>query len=294
MAESLKSSINIKRSTIKKHDSEYERIPYKKNNNVNFTNLLVFGPPGTGKSKTTNSIFKSLHGNYQRETLARAGGGPDHITQCLSFVQMWDRDLSRGRKTNFRIVDCWGNKGSNYDGYFIPLLQGQLKEGHKMNDQLPNDAKPNEQNKVHCIIFTITALKCGNSEEIKALKKYYDMAIREGLYPIVVITKIDNKNKDFKTVLDQSYEKDESVVESIELLESKTGIEKQDIFCVKNFIEPGESNPVLTLKFLTILESALQKANLYFKNMESKSSSTNSNEQDEEVFYVKAAYLGDR
>jgi hypothetical protein len=296
MKESLKNQINFKRYQIKRHDGEGNRVSYKKKNNIKFTNLWVFGSPGTGKSKLINSIYKSLHDNYDSETLARSASGENHVTQSLSFVDMSARNALPTERMNFKIVDCWGDAGSNYSGRFVPILQGQLPIGYKMNQDLPYHTTSNEKNRVHCVIFAITALNCGEPTQTEALKKYYDIAVQNRLRPIVVITKIDTNDKDIKFTPDEDYESRKSVEDSIKSLIDAVGVERDDVFCVKNFVDPEDKrNPVLTLKFLKILDRALDNAQLHFDHLKLECNTADTNEDDdEEIFYVKACYVGDR
>ncbi|KAG2373765.1 hypothetical protein C9374_011854 [Naegleria lovaniensis] len=267
----LSSNIGVKREELLSYDSDSATMKryYKQVLGVKSTNIWLFGPPGVGKSKLVNSIFKSLHGSFEIETAAVSGSKNAHITKDLKYIPLSTLGRSGGRPGNIFLVDAWGNDDTNYnEALFESILKGKVANNAQMNEKSSKKISDVEdKNKqVHAIVFVITAASCSEKADCASLMKYYQQAVENHLYPIVVVTKVDNVSEDLKQHPERM-DNDEEVTNAIGALCSNTGIEIDSVYPVRNLSVDiqKERNDFIVLRCLEILDAALLAADRFFE-----------------------------
>ncbi|EFC38470.1 predicted protein [Naegleria gruberi] len=290
----LSSLIQVKRDEILNYSSESNKRFFKESLNIEQTNIWLFGQPGVGKSKLTNSLFKSLHGVFDKETVAISGGSTNsHVTQDLKYIPLYSPILSGGKPGNVRVVDAWGNDGSNYDPtLFESILKGKVSNNSQQKSLKPS-AKEDKSRQVHAIVFVVTASSCSSDQDCKMIAQYSKIAMQNNLYPILVITKVDCLNEEFKTH-PEKIDSDPAVKKAVMDVCQNTGIEPDSVFCTRNLAVDiqKERNDFIVLRNLEILEACLSAADRFF---EYKAYFSNENENVElsNSLVLNAKYIGD-
>ena len=161
-------------------------------------NVLLFGLAGAGKSSFINSVMRYTQSS--RSETGRASepvsGGGDHCTVTLRSVE--------GSGLPLALWDTWGLTPKTYRGNELEMLmKGKLpSEWHKDDDVslATTDESVEYENMPHALLFLLPQgmLHDTDGEIMQDIKTRFLNIVREGINPIVVITKLDEAEPQLK------------------------------------------------------------------------------------------------
>jgi len=184
-----------------------------------YGNILVFGPAGAGKSTLINFVLSLRKSVFQQK--AEALGNSAHVTTTNQFYS---------DESNFRFMDTVGLSEENYDQTtFAQALRGAKVSRETGQKRLVVGNSIGEEDEIHSCIFVITqgwrVFKDSNPAKLSSLKEFIHQATLKKLRPILVVTRMD-----------ETEDPEEEVRKEFQEL---TGIAPQDIFLVRNSINPN-------------------------------------------------------
>ncbi|KAF5893559.1 interferon-induced protein 44-like, partial [Clarias magur] len=159
--------------------------------------FLLYGPVGTGKSSTINTIKTIFEGRQYVNCLAAAESTTSHTLcyECYRFVN--EEGLFP-----FAFNDIMGVEGQggvqNQD--IISALKGHITEGYMFNSHAPLSENnryyhqnPSLNDQMHCLVYVVSADKISmlDKDFITKLKFVRERASRMGIPQVVFMTKVD-------------------------------------------------------------------------------------------------------
>jgi len=157
----------------------------------NHANIVLFGGSGAGKSSLINSFIALVNDGHQIVADTRID---EHEQMTVNYVKYQ-------LNNHINIWDTWGWKsGVNYTGNdFDSMLNGSLRESVHMDDNIKTTDRIVE-NSVDAIIFVVDIGIKERESSLKALKQYYDLAVRKEVIVLFAVTKLDVLDLNLKSM----------------------------------------------------------------------------------------------
>jgi len=231
-------------------------------------NVLLFGLAGAGKSSFINSVMRYTQSS--RSETGRASepvsGGGDHCTVTLRSVE--------GSGLPLALWDTWGLTPKTYRGNELEMLmKGKLpSEWHKDDDVslATTDESVEYENMPHALLFLLPQgmLHDTDGEIMQDIKTRFLNIVREGINPIVVITKLDEAEPQLK--------QDWSCCSKIKddarnAAASALGIPVGNVYTVMNYIDDfSERNGEIDRTLFQIIHRVLSMSKQYLSALEQR------------------------
>jgi len=257
-------------------------------------NVLLIGEVSAGKSSFINSV-ESLFTGY---VTSRANSGMAErslTTQYRKYV-ITARDKKK-TPIKFKFCDTMGLEGGNaslsaahialiMDGHVddqakLILEEGWLdwlgnlmsskkdREARRLNStQLDGYIKnPTEDDRIHCVIFVVSAsaVSIMDPAVLDKFKAIRDEANRRNLFPVVILTKPDQICQATKEKTSKVFHS-RAVSQKVKEVSQKFGINQNQIFPVRNYIEETECTLENNLLILQALRQILRNSEDYLKD----------------------------
>lgn len=146
-------------------------------NNLPIYNFVILGKSGIGKSSLINYFFDS--------EIAKVGQGKPVTGKIFEKFALVKSDL------NINIYDSWGIEGGKTNEWI-----------NYFNDFLQKTKTDNISDWIHTAVYCIS----GESSRIEIFdKEIINILIKERLNPIIVITKSDLSNPNFKKIINKEF-----------------------------------------------------------------------------------------
>jgi len=159
-------------------------------------NLLFFGLSGVGKSSFINLLLSILS-----PSVVSTGSGAK--PRLIDATKTETVKYARYKLTNrIYLWDTFGYNPNN-SGYskneFDQMLDGMIDPGTHM-DSFHANPEAKAANEIDGVIFVIDSSALDVKEYITKMKRFYDVAKARGKVTTVVVTKLDETNKDLSQV----------------------------------------------------------------------------------------------
>merc|ERR1712012_1313924 len=235
---------------------EIQTFELTKGAGIDYVNVLLIGEISAGKS----SFFNSVESVFTGRVTTRAGVGLSDgslTTQYRKYL-ITARD-KKNTPIKFKFCDSMGLEGGDVGlsaKDFGKIMDGHVEElaeltgrGLKPGDMGYNES-PTDNDRIHCVCFVISAsaVSVMDDEVLDKFNAIREEAKRRNLYPLVILTKVDQICDDTQEVFNSI-----EVFEKVKEVGNKFGINLNQIFPVRNYVDEFEcvlETDILTLQAL--------------------------------------------
>ncbi|XP_060557166.1 interferon-induced protein 44-like [Ruditapes philippinarum] len=268
---------------IKKLQPQNRKQPIHQRQEIN---LLIQGPVSAGKSSFINSVLS--YKCSSRITKAGAGSCSDSYTKCLADYT--EEELPKG----YRIFDCMGLEPTDRKGFHINdfelLIEGHIKTGYQFNHLSPitnsnNKFRktPNFWNKMHCVIFVVSAVSIQAGLQAEYVIKINDMqkTLKDQDIPsILILTKVDELCDEVEKDITKMFWSIK-VRDAVQTAKDLFGIEVASVYPVKNYVKDLNIYTEMNIPLLLALKGAMHvaeaKINRYKERLRQENDEDNNN-----------------
>merc|ERR1712004_148886 len=223
---------------------------------IDYVNVLLIGEISAGKS----SFFNSVESLFTGRVTTRAGVGLSERSLTTQYRKyLITANDKKNTPIKFKFCNSMGLEGGDAGlsaKDFGKIMDGHVEElaeltgrGLKPGDLGYNES-PTDNDRIHCVCFVISASAVSVMDDA-VLDKFTairEEANRRNLYPIVILTKVDQICDATQEVFHSS-----EVFEKVKEVSKKFGINLNQIFPVRNYIDEFEcvlETDILTLQAL--------------------------------------------
>ncbi|XP_062393544.1 interferon-induced protein 44-like [Sardina pilchardus] len=245
---------------------------------VQHLRILMYGPPGAGKSSFVNTI-DSIFQN--RMTSAAPVDAINEVSYTKSFQVYKIRNGGSGHLP-FVICDVMGLQIDDCGGVLPEdlknILKGHIKNGYQFNPLSPcSEGSPHYNNcpalkdQIHCLVGIMPADKVSLTDE-EFFKKMREVRLKASelrIPEVAVLTKIDLTCPEVQKDITVVY-RSKKIEENMKIFSSRFGVPLTNIFPVKNFHDGEFNKPDLKVLVLNVLINILNFANDYVDVMASE------------------------
>ncbi|XP_041960381.1 interferon-induced protein 44-like isoform X1 [Alosa sapidissima] len=235
---------------------------------VQHLRILMYGPPGAGKSSFVNidSIFQD-----RMTSAATVDAATD-----VSFTKMFQiHKIRKGKSGQLPFVICdvmgleTGDSGGVHPEDLMNTLKGHVKNGYKLNPRSPiSDSDPHYNScpslgdRIHCLVGIVPADKVSliDDDFFKKMREIRIKASELKIPEVAVLTKIDMACPEVHKDITLVY-RSKKIKENMQIFSNKFGVPMTNIFPVKNYHEEGSLKLDLNVLMLSALINILNFAN---------------------------------
>ncbi|XP_053352962.1 interferon-induced protein 44-like [Clarias gariepinus] len=228
--------------------------------------FLLYGPVGTGKSSTINTIKSIFEGRQYVNCLAAAESTTSHTLcyECYRFAN--EEGLFP-----FAFNDIMGAEGQGgvRTEDIINALKGHMKEGYTFNPKVPLSENnryyhqnPSLKDQMHCLVYVVSADKISMLDQdlIGKFKYVRETASRMGIPQVVFMTKVDRTCPLTKHDLKNIY-KSKKIRDKMRECSNILGVPVNCIFPLVNYHEQTHVNENINCLMLDALTQIINFAN---------------------------------